>query len=230
MKKHIIGILLFNFSIIGVAQIKYNHIAFINGIAHIGNGSIIESSLIVINKDLIETVTSTKGLKLNYKSFDTVIDIQGKHVYPGLINTNNILGLHDAEAIRATRDYSEIGNINPHIRSLIAYNTDNLIVPTVKTNGILYTQATPREGLISGSSSIMALEGWNWEDAVLKADDGIHLNYPKMNYKKWSEEDGLTNSSNKKYTEELNYLSRFFEDAKFYRRNNCKAYACFIWL
>ena len=69
MKKHIIGILLFNFSIIGVAQIKYNHIAFINGIAHIGNGSIIESSLIVINKDLIETVTSTKGLKLNYKSF-----------------------------------------------------------------------------------------------------------------------------------------------------------------
>ncbi len=216
MKKHIIGILLFNFSIIGVAQIKYNHIAFINGIAHIGNGSIIESSLIVINKDLIETVTSTKGLKLNYKSFDTVIDIQGKHVYPGLINTNNILGLHDAEAVRATRDYSEIGNINPHIRSLIAYNTDNLIVPTVKTNGILYTQATPREGLISGSSSIMALEGWNWEDAVLKADDGIHLNYPKMNYKKWSEEDGLTNSSNKKYTEELNYLSRFFEDAKFY--------------
>ena len=216
MKKHIIGILLFNFSIIGVAQIKYNHIAFINGIAHIGNGSIIESSLIVINKDLIETVTSTKGLKLNYKSFDTVIDIQGKHVYPGLINTNNILGLHDAEAVRATRDYSEIGNINPHIRSLIAYNTDNLIVPTVKTNGILYTQATPREGLISGSSSIMALEGWNWEDAVLKADDGIHLNYPKMNYKKWSEEDGLTNSSNKKYTQELNYLSRFFEDAKFY--------------
>ena len=89
-------------------------------------------------------------------------------------------------------------------------------MPTVKTNGILYTQATPREGLISGSSSIMALEGWNWEDAVLKADDGIHLNYPKMNYKKWSEEDGLTNSSNKKYTEELNYLSRFFEDAKFY--------------
>ena len=60
------------------------------------------------------------------------IDIQGKHVYPGLINTNNILGLHDAEAVRATRDYSEIGNINPHIRSLIAYNAESKILETVK--------------------------------------------------------------------------------------------------
>ncbi len=198
------------------AQKNYTRVALLNGVVHIGNGKVIEGSLIVINKDKIETVAETRGLRLDYRSFDTVIDVQGKHVYPGLINCNNVLGLHDAEAVRATVDFYEVGNINPHVRALIAYNTDNLIIPTIKTNGVLYTQATPRSGLISGSSSIMALEGWNWEDAVLKADDGIHITFPHNQVTKWTEEEGLTKTENKKYNEELNYLTKFFSDAQAY--------------
>ena len=200
------------------AQKTYTHIALFGGIAHIGNGKIIESSLIVIKNNLIEAVMDAKGIKINPQAYDTIIDIGSKHVYPALINTNNVLGLVDAESIRATRDFAEVGNINPHIRTLIAYNTDNIVVPTVKTNGILYTQATPRGGLISGSSSIMALEGWNWEDAVLKADDGIHLNFPKAIEKKWNDEEGVTATANKKYVDELNYLNKFFADALSYSK------------
>ncbi|MBL7921266.1 MAG: amidohydrolase family protein [Bacteroidia bacterium] len=199
-----------------LAQKTYTHIALINATAHIGNGKIIDNSIVVINKNKLEMVSSVTGIRLNPSAYDTVIDLVGKHIYPGLINTNNILGLHDAEAVRATRDFSEVGYINPHIRTLIAYNTDNIITPTVKTNGILYTQVTPRDGLISGSSSVMALEGWNWEDAVLKADDGIHLNYPKAITKKFTEEDGMSVASNKNYNAEINYLNKFFDDAQAY--------------
>jgi len=204
------------FSINLNAQKTYTHVAFINGTAHLGNGKVIENSLVAVNKSLFEVVGSITGIRLNPSAYDTVIDLQGKHIYPGIINTNNILGLHDAEAVRATRDFSEVGNINPHIRALIAYNTDNLIVPTVKTNGILYTQVTPREGLISGSSSLMALEGWNWEDAVVLKDDGIHLNFPKTTKRRFSEEDGFSVSNNKNYTSEINYLEKFFSDAQAY--------------
>lgn len=216
MKQVIIIIYLVGLTAFSAAQKTYTHIALLNATAHIGDGNVIEGSLVVINKDKIETVSPTKGLRLDYHSFDTVIDLAGKHIYPGLINTNNVLGLHDAEAVRATVDFHEVGNVNPHVRALIAYNTDNLIIPTVKTNGILYTQVTPRGGLISGSSSIMALEGWNWEDAVLKADDGIHLNFPRMIQVKWSEEEGLTKNANKKYNEEINFLNKFFADAVSY--------------
>lgn len=196
-------------------QKTYTHIAFINATAHLGNGKVINSSLVAINTDKIETVMDTKGLKPDYKKYDTVIDLTGKHIYPALINPNNILGLHDAEAVRATVDFFDVGLLNPHIRSLIAYNTDNIIIPTVKTNGVLYTQATPRGGMISGSSSILALEGWNWEDAVLKADDGIHLNFPRMVERKWSEE-GVTSAANKRYADDLNELTSFFAEALAY--------------
>jgi imidazolonepropionase-like amidohydrolase len=98
---------------------------------------------------------------------------------------------------------------------LIAYNTDNIIIPTVKTNGVLYTQATPRGGMISGSSSIMALEGWNWEDAVLKADDGIHLNFPRMVERRFTDE-GMATAANKKYMDQLSELTSFFSESQAY--------------
>lgn len=200
----------------GVAQNKTGLVALMNGVAHIGNGKVVEGSLIVIEKNKIKEVLDVRNIRINRTAYDTIIDISGKHVYPGLINCNNVLGLHDAEAVRATRDFAEVGAVNPHIRALIAYNTDNLIVPTIKTNGVLYTQATPRGGLISGQSSLMALEGWNWEDAVMKADDGVHVNFPRLQTLRFSEEEGAIRAANKKYDEELAVLEKFFADARAY--------------
>ncbi|MBS1651444.1 MAG: amidohydrolase family protein [Bacteroidetes bacterium] len=216
--KNISLILLFCTSIIVVAQKKVMRIALVNATIHQGNGNVIENGLIVINQSKIELVQ--KKTSENTPSADTVIDLHNKHIYPAFINTNNILGLHDAEAVRATRDFYEVGTINPHVRTLIAYNADNAIIPTVKTNGILYTQVTPRGGLISGSSSVVALEAWNWEDAVLKADDGIHLNMPRLHYKHWSEDNLNTIAANKKYNDEIEELTKFFTDANFYYLQN----------
>lgn len=200
----------------GTAQNKTGLTALMNGVAHIGNGQVIEGSFIVIEKNRIKEVLDVRNIRINRLAYDTIIDLSGKHVYPGLINCNNVLGLHDAEAVRATRDFAEVGAVNPHIRALIAYNTDNLIVPTIKTNGVLYTQATPRGGLISGQSSVMALEGWNWEDAVLKADDGVHVNFPHTHTVRFNEEEGTTKAANKKYDEELAGLEKFIADARAY--------------
>jgi len=204
------------------AQKKADHIAFINATAHIGNGQVIEKSLFVIKGDKIESIMDVTGIKLNPAAFDTVIDLSDKHLYPALINANNILGLHDAEAVRATLDFSEVGQLNPHVRALIAYNTDNFILPTVKTNGVLYTQVTPRGGLISGSSSIMALEGWNWEDAVLKADDGIHLDFPLSIEARSNESDEQYKKRLMQYNVKMDELNRFFEDAKAYFNSDTK--------
>jgi hypothetical protein len=192
------------------------HILLKNATAHIGNGSVIENSYVSMNGTTIELVANALLTKIDISKFDTVINLYGKHIYPGIIAPNCILGLQEAESVRQTNDYAEVGDYNPHVRSLIAYNTESKILETVKANGILYTQCTPRNGVISGSSSVLATDGWNWEDAVIKADDGIHLNFPKSMVKQgwWAEP--LPSDKNTKYTEQLTELTTFFERAYAY--------------
>lgn len=194
---------------------KKNKFAVINATAHLGNGQVIQSAFLAVNNDKIEACISTVGLKPDWKSFDTVIDLAGKHIYPALINANNVLGLHDAFNVRATRDLQDIGFINPHIRTLIAYNSDNKIVPTIKTNGILYSQVCPRGGLICGQSSIMALEGWNWEDAELIGDDGVHMNFPQANARGGEDDEKAAKS----YNDNLLALNSFMQNARAYDAN-----------
>ena len=110
------------------------------------------------------------------------------------------MGLVEIEAVRATRDFAETGAFKPNVRSIVAYNTDSRITPTVRSNGVLIAQITPRYGFISGTSSIVQLDAWNWEDAAIKQDDGIHMNWMNM-YRKngwWAEKGGI--SENKNYS------------------------------
>lgn len=187
-----------------------------NATLHVGNGEVINNSLVGFSNGKIDLVADATIAKIDITKFDTVIDVFGKHIYPGLIAPNCILGLQEAEAVRQTSDYAEVGEYNPHIRSAIAYNAESKILETVKANGILYTQSTPRSGVISGMSSILATDGWNWEDALIKADDGVHLNFPNSIQKHgwWAEPQ--PSDKNNKYTEQINDLAAFFENAQAY--------------
>ncbi len=213
MTKFLISFLLL--STLLSAQNK-KHILLKNAVAHIGNGEVIENSLVSIKDGKIDLVADARLIKIDITRFDTTIDLFGKHIYPGLIAPNCILGLQEAEAVRQTSDYAEVGEFNPHIRSLIAYNAESKILETVKTNGVLYTQSTPRDGVISGMSSVLATDGWNWEDAVIRADDGVHVNFPKsiQRHGWWAEPQ--PSDKNNKYTEQVNELSVFFENALAY--------------
>jgi imidazolonepropionase-like amidohydrolase len=108
----------------------------------------------------------------------TAVDVSGKRIYPGLIALNSILGLTEIEAVRATNDFNEVGENNANVRSAIAFNTDSKVIPTVVSNGVLMAQVCPRGGLISGQSSVMNLQSRNWEEAIYKADNSIHINWP----------------------------------------------------
>lgn len=183
---------------------------------HVGNGKVIDDGVIGFKEGKITLVADGKVIKLDKSAYDTIITLGGAHAYPGFIAPNTTLGLTEVDAVRATNDFNEVGGYNPHVRSLIAFNTDSKVIPTVRTNGVLFEQATPRNGTISGTSSIMALEGWNWEDAVLRKDDGVHVNFPKVIQRQgwWAEPQ--PSSQNSKYDEQSNELKKFFADAKAY--------------
>ncbi len=150
-------------------------IALTNATIHIGNGQVIQNGTILFNNGKITEVgtsVNTNGTK--------VIDCSGKHIYPGIITPATDLGLVETGAVRATRDVSELGEINASVRSAVAYNTDSKVINTLRSNGILLANIVPAGGILSGSSSVMQLDAWNWEDAVYKLDGGIHFRMPNL--------------------------------------------------
>lgn len=147
------------------------------GTIHIGNGQVIEKGDIRIENGKITYIGASQAVSTTDAE---VIRAEGKHVYPGMILLNTVLGLTEIDAVRATVDEQEVGALNPHVRSIIAYNTDSEIIPVTRTNGILLAQVTPQGGLVSGTSSVVHLDAWNWEDAAYKTDEGLHLNWISM--------------------------------------------------
>ncbi len=204
-------------ALIGNAQIETpalkqtKKILLLNGMAHIGNGKVIKNSAISIVDGKLGMVANAAAIKIDFSQFDTVVSLKGKHVYPGIIAPNSTLGLTEIGAVRATRDYSEVGTFKPHVRSVIAYNTESKVTTTIRSNGVLMGQITPRSGIISGTSSIVQFDAWNWEDAIIKEDDGIHLNWVRM-YLWWKGE------KNKNYAKSIAALNHFFADALAYSK------------
>ena len=186
--------------------------------AHLGNGEVIKNSLIMFSNGRIEFVGSAK---MKIARMGTVINARGKHVYPGFIAANTSLGLAEIDAVRATRDVDEVGTMLPHIRSIIAYNTESKVVETMRPNGVLMAQVAPRGGVISGTSSVVQLDAWNWEDASIKTDDGIHMNWPNaFSRGRWwmGEDPGL--KPNKDYQKSIEEFKDFFANAKSYLASN----------
>jgi len=186
--------------------------------AHLGNGKVIENSLIMFDGGKITFVGSAM---MKIARMGTIINAKGKHVYPGFIAANASLGLVEIDAVKASDDEDEIGTMNPHIRSLIAYNAESKVVESMRPNGVLMAQITPRGGVISGTSSIVQLDAWNWEDASVKTDDGIHMNWPSSFTRgRWwlGEDPALKPDSN--YAKKIDEIKSYLTDAKNYLARN----------
>jgi len=186
------------------------------GVAHLGNGTVIQNSVIAFDNGKLTIVGNATNTRIDETQYD-VRDIIGKHVYPGFILPNTDLGLVEVGAIRHMRDNVEQGDIKPNIRTLISYNTDSELIPTLRFNGILLAQVTPAGGIITGTSSIMELDGWNWEDAAHTIDDAMHVNWPGRMRREFDfSTRTVTRVTNENYQTIIEKLEKLFDEAKSY--------------
>ena len=187
---------------------------------HIGDGSIIENGMIGIANGKITEIGVT-GSQQN--SYETTINANGQHVYPGFIAANSTVGMVEIDAIRPTNDLNEIGTFLPNIRTIIAYNAESKVVESLRPNGILTAQIVPTRGRIAGSSTIVQLDAWNWEDAGIRVDEGMHIYWPRT-YRRGNRtkgEDPLVYDQ-KNYTKGTAELDQYLAEAKTYDPNATK--------
>ena len=209
----IIGILLLTNNLIAQqtpAKNQSKSVLVVGATAHIGDGNVIEKSFIGFENGIINLVDSEYNLDTN--NYDTIINASGKHIYPGFIALNSNLGLVEVNSVKASVDDDESGDFLPNVRSIIAYNAESKGVESMRPNGVLLAQVTPNGGIIPGSSSVVQLDAWNWEDAVISYDEGIHLNWPSpYSFGRWwlGEDRGLKTNPN--YVNQIRKIEEFFD-------------------
>ena len=156
----------------------------IHGNVHTGTGLVLPDATIEVTNNKITRI----GAGITPDAGAKVIDATGKQVYPGMISSNNDLGLKEvANGVRGSNDYGELGDINPSIRSIVAYNTDSKVINTLRSNGILLANIIPQDAnpgggkpMITGTSSVVQLDAWNYEDAAYRMDGHLHFNMPSL--------------------------------------------------
>ncbi|MCZ2299071.1 MAG: amidohydrolase family protein [Chitinophagales bacterium] len=195
------------------AKAQTETIALTNATIHIGNGNVIENGMIVFSKGKIIEVRGTAPI-----ADVKIIDCKGKHIYPGLITPHTDLGLNEINSTRAMLDIRELGENNANIRSVIAYNSDSKVIGTLRSNGILLANIVPQGGIISGSSSVMQLDAWNWEDGIYKADAGIHFRMPNLTPRRFFAGFAFSTTTNPLTAafEKIEKIRQFFKEAKAY--------------
>ncbi len=193
-------------------------VALVGATIHPVSGPAIPGGTMVLDKGKIVAL----GKQVELPSGCQIVRVEGKHIYPGWIDADTDLGLIEIGAVRSTRDQRESGRINPSAKAQVAVNPDSELIPVARANGVLLAQTAPAGGLISGTSALMMLDGWTWEEMTLKSPAALHVNWPNVpsasaswSAEKKKEEGGERNSSSRRNP--MTELEQVIRDAKAYR-------------
>lgn len=169
-------------------------------------------------------ITAIGGAEVATPRGAKVVDVSGKHIYPGLIDAYSTVGITEIGAVDVSNDINEIGDFNPNVRAEIAVNAESRHIGTTRSAGVLVAFSTPDGGVISGLSSAMSLEGWTWEEMSMKGAAALNVNWPDPHARPrrfgGGGPPGFGGGANqpppKTYAEQVQAIKDFFAEARAY--------------
>ncbi len=195
-------------------------LAFVNGTIHTVSGPALTNAAVFANGGRI---TAVGPIPPGGITADTVVDLQGGHLYPGLIAPHTVLGLIEIDGVRSTRDTTEVGAFRPDVFAWVAVHPDSELIPVGRANGYTHAQVVPQGGVVSGFSAVIALEGWTQESMAVRKAAALHVFWPDFGLDP-TPKDRAGNPDNWKSMEDqvrdrekrLREIDDFFEDAETY--------------
>ncbi len=150
--------------------------AFVGATLHPVSGPAIENGVLLVQDGVITSI----GTERRFPDGATVVDLQGKHIWPGMISMASLLGLHEIGAVKATNDSSEIGGNQPDLRVAASLNADSAHLGISRWNGITRAQPSPDgRGPLRGQSAVIDLDGLTWEELLTVDRDMLHVSFPR---------------------------------------------------
>ncbi|MCL1079638.1 amidohydrolase [Parashewanella spongiae] len=174
---------------------------------------------VIKNGDLLIENGKILAIGNNLVSSDAaIIDLSGKHVFPGIVALDTSIGLVEVSAVKESDDRREIGAVNPQLSVTTAYNADSEVIPTVRHNGIAYAQVVPSGNGLAGQSALVNLDAWNIDDALYPTGLQMHLYWPQIRWP--SSDEKRYKKQQEQLNKRLNILNQSFEDSyRFYIAN-----------
>jgi imidazolonepropionase-like amidohydrolase len=148
--------------------------ALVGATVHPVSSAPIENGTVLIRNGRIEAV----GRDIDIPAGAERIELDGLHLYPGFVHPATQLGLTEIASVAGSVDTSEMGAINAAIRVEVAVNHDSELLPASIAGGIASAHIIPGGGLIRGSSAVIRLNGWSWEEMVIAAPIAMHIAFP----------------------------------------------------
>lgn len=193
-------------------------ILLIGATVHTGTGEVLENAAVGFKNGKITYVGSLENIVAKEADYE-ITDVSGQHIYPGFILLNSLIGIEEISGVPHSNDKLEEGDINPSLKTVFAFDTGSEHIPTLRFNGILFVESIRSGGLISGTSSLMELDGWNWQEAVYKEDASVHLHWPtatSSSYDKASKTRSIKKSTS--YDSKIEQLQQLFSAAGSYQK------------
>jgi len=192
---------------------QHGPVLLVGGDVYTVSGDVIRGGQVLFDQGKIVAVAKDVQAPSDVKR----VDVSGKRVYPGLFAAGNDLGLTEVRSVRGTLDAEEIGDLNPNARAEVAVNPDSELIPVARANGVLLNLTAPEGSVIPGTSAVIQLDGWTWEDLTVKAPVAMHMAWPRMapvtrsrRVREGPEE------QTKRRDEQLKALDQAFADARAY--------------
>src|SRR5262245_8478465 len=93
-------------------------VALRGGTIHTVTKGVIQNGTIILDRGKITAV----GVNIPIPAGAKIVDVTGKHIYPGLIDAYSTVGISEIGAVDMSNDVNEIGDFNANVHTDVAVN------------------------------------------------------------------------------------------------------------
>lgn len=186
--------------------------AFTGGTIHPASGPDILNGTVIVRDGKIDAV----GAGIPIPAGATVVSITGKHLYPGMVSAYSVLGLTEVGSVLGSTDWQETGSTNPNIRAEVEINPESDLIPVTRINGVTSAHIVPRGGALNGTSAVVHLDGWTWEDMTVASSVGLLVQWPNLTPSRAWWETRSDEEQAKERVAAIQTIRQAFDDARAY--------------